>query len=238
MQSNEYAILVPVFNEVDALSFLKFYFDRLNLRPIYVLDSKKIERRDEVERIVGAEVLIYDNPGLVAESNFEKFAALSPRDWILRIDCDEAPTLAMLEHAQNFVKRGRGAIKGYDRRQMRWHEGRFQAVKQRPYKDVQYRLFDRRKVTFVQKIHTPGYAIPLLESWPAPRRARFFHLQFVFETPDQRRIKEVRYNKALGRDVDLGTWAVRDLDDYTWEELPDPLLTSAYRDWLQVAKPL
>jgi hypothetical protein len=230
LKLTDFSILIPVFEETQALAFSRFYFDRLGVRPIYVLDSKRLQRREEVERIIGAEVQIYDNPGLVAESHFERFAALSPTDWVLRIDCDEAPTLAMLHHAGRFVARGKGFIKGYDRRQMRWHEDGFQAVRQYPYKDVQYRLFDRRRVKFVQKIHTPGYAIPLWQAWPAPLSARFFHLQFVFETRDQRYQKEVRYRQALGQDQN-SDW-IDPADDRSWIDMPDPLLTQAYRDWL------
>jgi hypothetical protein len=225
--------MIPVFNETEALSFSKSYFDKINVRPIYVLDAKKIERRDEVERIVGGEVLIYDNPGLVAESNFERFAALSPTDWILRIDCDEAPAPAMLEHARNFVKKERGAIKGYDRRQMRWHEGRFQAVRQRMYKDVQYRLFDRRKVKFLHKIHTPGYEVPLFQMIPAPRAARMYHLQFLFESPEQRAKKDALY-RAAGQTEKFNGWFQIPVDKFNWEPLEDTELTAAYQDWRQV----
>ncbi len=226
----DYSIMVPVFAETDALTFSKFYFDSLNLKPIYVLDSKRIDRRDEVERIIGREVLIYDNPGLIAESNFEKFAALSPTDWILRIDCDEAISSALIEHVGAFVKRGKGSIKGYDRRQMRWHENGFEAQKRFIQRDVQYRLFDRRKVKFVHEIHTPGYKVHPLQYIPAPRDARIFHLQFVFETAQQRQKKYEIYG-TLEQAKTFGDWFSLHRRTVEWQPLDDAHLTSTYRAW-------
>ena len=228
----DFTILIPVFEETSALAFSKFYFDRLGLRPIYVLDSKRISRRDEVERVIGREVLIYDNPGFVAEANFERFAALSPTDWVLRIDCDEALTSALVKHADQHVKRGGNSIKGYDRRQMRWHEDGFQAVKHLIHRDIQYRLFNRRKVRFLHKIHTPGYKVPLLQMFPAPGLARIYHLQFLFEAPEQRQKKGALY-KSLGQAEKFNEWFNTPVDKFRWESLEDPVLTDAYRAWRQ-----
>ncbi len=229
----DFTVLIPVFEETQALSFSKFYFDRLGVRPIYVLDSKRMGRRAEVERIVGQEVPIYNNPGKVAEANFEQFAALSPTDWILRIDCDEAVTAALIDHAGGHVQRSRGSIKGYNRRQMRWHEGGFQAVKHVIHRDIQYRLFDRRKVRFEHKIHTPGYKVPVLQMIPAPGVARIYHLQFLFESPELRQKKGELY-RALGQAEKFNRWFETPVDKFKWENLEDAQLTAAYLDWLQL----
>lgn len=229
MAMPDYSILIPVFTETDALWFSKFYFDSLNLKPIYVLDSKRIDRRDEVERVIGREVLIYENPERYIEANFAKLAALSPTDWILRIDCDEVVSSALIAHAANFAKQGRGAIKGYDRRQLRWHEYHFQAEKRFIQRDVQYRLFDRRKVEFLHRIHTPGYKVHPWQFLPAPRAARIFHLQFVFETVLDRKRKYEIYRKVENAQ------SFRDWFGITrgkgWDTLEDPHLTSVYRAW-------
>ncbi len=229
----DYSIMVPVYNETDALSFSKFHFDSLNLRPIYVLDSKRIARRDEVERAIGGEALIYDNPGMFLEANFEKFASLSPTDWILRIDCDEVVTAALIDHAGDYVKHGSWSTKGYCRRQLRWHEDGFQYVKYLFHRDTQFRLFDRRKVRFVRKIHTPGYDVPRLRRTPAPSPAHMYHLQFLFETPQQREKKGELY-KSQGQPKKLDSFYTTPVEQFNWAPLDDPHLASTYRAWREV----
>jgi hypothetical protein len=226
----DFTILIPVFEETDALVFSTFYFNSLGLRPIYVLDSKRIGRRDEVERIVGREVVIYDNPGMFIEANYEKFTALAPTDWILRIDCDEAVTAALIDHADQHVKHGLGYIKGYNRRQMRWNEGGFQAVKHLIHRDIQYRLFDRRKVRVEHKIHTPGYKVPVLQMMPAPGASRIYHLQFLFESPEQRQKKGALY-RSLGQAEKFNQWFETPVDKFKWESLEDTYLLEIYRAW-------
>ena len=226
----DFTILVPVFEETRALAFSKFHFDRLGLRPIYVLDSKRIARRDEVERLLGREVLVYENPERFLEANFAKFTALSPTDWILRIDCDEAVTPALLEHARNYASGGRWAVKGYERRQLRWHEDGFQYVKRAFHRDTQFRLCDRRKVRFTPKIHTPGFHVPRLLRSPAPTEARIYHLQFLFETPEQREKKGELY-KSQGQPKSLDSFYTTPVEKFNWAPLDDADLTATYRAW-------
>ena len=202
MSQPAFTIIVPVFEEADALAFSNFYFNKLGLQPIYALDSKRIHRRSEVEILLGRDVAIYDNVGTCIEASYQNLAALAQTDWVLRIDCDEAPNRAMIEHCAKFVAHPTDIYCGFDRDDLIWREGHFEKIKYAPlFVDTQFRLFNRSGVKFLSRIHAPGFHVPkwklpFLPGWNAPRAARLYHLQRIFITPEQREEKLARYNAA------------------------------------------
>ncbi len=236
MSQSPFTIIVPVFEETDALAFSNFYFNKLGLQPIYALDSKRISRRAEVEKLLGRAVAIYENPGNCIEASYQNLAALSPTDWLLRIDCDEIPNQAMLEHCARFTARPTDAYCGFDRDDLVWQGTHFQRLKYAPlFVDTQFRLFNRTKVKFLNRIHTPGFHVPkwklpFLPSWNAPRSARIYHLQRVFITPQQRAEKLARYN-AAGQDQQFNNWLARPDESFNWRSFQDDAITQNFAQW-------
>ena len=202
MSQPAFTIIVPVFEETDALVFSNFYFSKLGLQPIYALDSKRLSRRAEVEKLLNRTVAIYENPGNCIEASYQNLASLSPTDWLLRIDCDEVPNHAILQYCANFVTYPTDAYCGFDRDDLIWREGHVEKIKYAPlFVDTQFRLFNRSRVKFLSRIHAPGFHVPkwklpFLPGWNAPRAARLYHLQRIFITPEQREEKLARYNAA------------------------------------------
>ena len=236
MATIAYTIIVPVFEETDVLAFSNYYFSKLQLRPIYALDSKRIHRKVEVERILGREVSIYENPGNCIEASYQNLAALSPTDWLLRIDCDEVPNQAMLEHCTRFVDHPADAYCGFDRDDLIWREGHFERLKYAPlFVDTQFRLFNRTKVQFISRIHTSGFHVPkwklpFLPRWNAPRGARIYHLQRAFITAQQRAEKLARYN-AAGQDQQFNSWLARPDESFKWRSFHDEKFTEIFALW-------
>lgn len=231
-----FTIIIPVFEETDALAFSNFYFNKLGLQPIYALDSKRISRRAEVERRIGREVAIYDNPGICIEASYQNLAALSPTEWLLRIDCDEIPNQTMLQHCARFTTSPADAYCGFDRDDLVWRETHFQRLKYAPlFVDTQFRLFNRIKVKFINRIHTPGFHVPkwnlpFLPGWNAPRIARLYHLQRVFITPQQRSEKLTRYN-AAGQQQGFNNWLSRPDESFQWRSFDDAVFTELFAQW-------
>lgn len=231
-----YTIIVPIFEETEALAFANFYYQVLGVTPIFVLDSKRSTRRAEVEKLLGRTVTIYENPGNCIEASYAQLAGLSPTDWVLRIDCDEVPNTALLAHAAKFVNHPSDIYCAYDRDDLIWRESHFEKLKYKPlFVDSQFRLFDRRKVTFNHHIHTPGFKvpkwkIPFLPGWNAPRDARIYHLQRVFITQQQRTEKLTRYN-AAGQNSTFDTWLSRPDDSFKWRSLDDSAFTKIFAQW-------
>ncbi|MBG1230987.1 hypothetical protein F8B91_01405 [Aestuariivirga litoralis] len=233
---SDFTIIVPVFGETRALQFSAFYFGQLGVKPFYVLDSKKQGRRAEVERLLGCEVAIYENPGNYIEANFERLTDLSPTDWILRVDCDEVPNLAMLQHCAKFVSHPSSNICGFDRDDLVWREDHFERIKQ-PFWfiDTQFRLFNRKQVKFVKRIHTPGFHVskwkfPLVPAWHGPLNARLYHLQRPFISQADKLEKMQRYDQA-GQDPKFHAAMMKKDDEMRWTRFADAAFTSLFASW-------
>jgi hypothetical protein len=235
-------IIIPIFEETAALAFSKFYFDRLGLHPIYALDSKRIARRDEVEKLLNCQVKIYQNSGQCIEASYDKLAALSPTDWILRIDCDEVPNTEMLRQCARFIAHPLDAYCGFDRDDLIWRQDHFERLQYAPlFVDNQFRLFNRRKVKFIGKIHTPGFyvpkwKVPFIPIWNAPLKARIYHLQRVFILAQQRVEKVARYNGA-GQAAGFNDWLSRPDDSFKWKPLHDKEFTQSFAAWKNISEP-
>lgn len=233
---NDFTIIVPIFEETNALAFSHYYFSGLGLSPIYALDSKRKDRNVEVAKIIGRPPAIYENPGNCIEAGYEKLSALSPTDWILRIDCDEVPNSEMLRHCAKFVGRPSDSYCGFDRDDLLWRDTHFERLKYKPFfVDSQFRLFNRSKVRFLPRIHTPGFHIPkwkvpFLPRWNAPAAARLYHLQRSFITAQQRAEKLSRYNNAGQKQI-FNEWLARPDDSFKWRPFNDSAFTKIYAEW-------
>jgi hypothetical protein len=235
-----YTIIIPFYRETTALQFSRFYFDSLRIKPIYVLDSKQIARRKEAEDILGQPVAVYNNPGGFVEAHFDRLAALAPTDWILRIDCDEAPNPALLEHCARFVKRPTSNLCGFDRDDLLWRGNRFQRLKYSPlFFDSQFRLFNRRQVKFISETHTPGYhvpkwKVPLVPLWHGPLNARIYHLQRTFEPAEKRAARMTgRTDYQTGAGAKFREWNLRPDESFQWRSFNDRWFTELFAAWFK-----
>ena len=231
-----FAIIVPVFEETNALAFSNYYFNQLGLAPIFALDSKRLNRKAEVTTILGRPPAIYENPGNCIEASYDKLASLSPTDWILRVDCDEVPNKEMLQHCERFVSQPADAYCSFDRDDLLWRGDHFERLKYKPlFVDSQFRLFNRSKVRFQSRIHTPGFHVPkwklpFLPGWNAPRNARLYHLQRTFITARQRAEKLSRYN-GEGQQQTFNQWLGRPDESFKWRAFNDAGFTQMFADW-------
>ena len=233
---NNFTVLIPVFKETEALKFSKDYFSELGITPQYALDSKRKSRQAEVERCVGRAVPVFENPENCIEANFRRFAALSPTDWILRIDCDEVPSLAALSFANQFATNSNWKIAGFPRIEC-VPSGATLAADVTPgfqhfTKFPQYRLFNRKRVWFRSGIHTPGYYLPRIQKAEAPPQACLYHLEYVFTSEQERDEKQKRYEAAGqsgSQNDDFRKWQTRSITSLTTEPVQDETLATAFK---------
>ncbi len=173
------------------------------------------------------------------EANFERLAALSPTDWILRIDCDEAANPKLLEHCERFVRRPTSNLCGFDRDDLLWRGNRFERLKYSPlFFDSQFRLFNRRRVEFISQPHSPGYRVPkwklpLVPLWHGPLDARIYHLQRTFASPEQRatRMRD-RTDYQIGVGAKYREWNLRPDDTFEWRNFEDSWFTELFAKWV------
>ena len=227
-----FTIQIPVYNETTALAFSNFYFERLGLRPRYVLD---VQRTPEAERMLtrlGHEPIYFENDRPFIENGYADFARSAPSDWILRLDCDEAPSPALIAFCREFVAQDNHAVAGFERHQVIWRDGGFlTATTERfsPAAQRQWRLFNRQRVAFDPGIHTPG--LVLQHTIAGPPDAAIYHLAWVFLSWEDRVSKAARYD-AHGQPSGNRDNQLFPIADVDWKPLDAPFLTRAYDDWV------
>ena len=226
-----FSILVPVYNETNALSFSMHYMREAGLSPIYVVDRKRPAATEALIAQAGVPRVFFDNDKPFIENGYESFVAQSPTDWVLRLDCDEVPNLDLLAYCRDFVEQQREGVAGFERHQLLWKGDRFlTATTDRfsPPHQRQWRLFNRRTVQFNQQIHTAGIHLPTLAF--APPQAEIYHLSWVFLTWQNRLAKAARYDDhgqpAVNRANQLFP-----LEEVSWQELDRPFLRDCYAEW-------
>ena len=226
--NTDFTILIPVYDETKALVFSKFYFDAIGAKPLYVLNSNRISRQKEVENIVQQPVPIYNNPGLFLEAGFDQYVAQAPTDWILRIECDEAPMPEALSFCREFIRQKRRGIGLFDRSELRWQADHFQEIIWPDYTGAQWRFFNRSRVKFDHAIHTGGLKVPTLGRFKAPIAAQILHLDMVFNSQQEIEEKHAGYERA--GHVKSATDLVR--ENFSWRATKHKGFEEIYRRWL------
>ncbi|WP_158810269.1 hypothetical protein [Beijerinckia sp. L45] len=226
-----YTIQIPVFDEIDALKFSAFYFGCIGVEPRYVLDSKHAPAAKAALDSLGCEFGAFDNDKPFIENGYEKFAAASPTDWILRLDCDEIPSIALLEACTNLVSVDAQGIGGFERHQVLWRNNRLlsaRADRFTPTNQRQWRLFNRKRVQYNTAIHTPGIHVDVPIFFPPEACA--YHLAWEFLSWDDRVRKAARYDDhgqpAANRQNQLFPIEAAEMS-----VLDAPLLHDAYLAW-------
>jgi hypothetical protein len=230
-----FTIMIPVFNETRVLQFSDFYFRRFDIPVVYALDSQHTPEARRTLRALDRDFRTFDNDRPFIESGYASFAAASPTDWILRLDCDELPTPELIAAGRDFVAGDPHETAGFERCQLTWRDDRFYActsTRFAPANQVQWRLFNRRRATFTPQIHTAGIALDA----PVTLRgaARIYHLSWIFLSWEDRLRKAARYDSHGQADANRLN-QLFPLAEAHWEELDAPELTGAYRDWLDAA---
>jgi hypothetical protein len=228
---NDLTIQIPLFNEMEALEFSKFYFDSIDVDVHYVLDSQCLERTKALAIKLGVRYSEFRNDKPYIENGYENFSAASPTDWVLRIDCDEVPTPELIDFARNFARGGQG-VASFERLQVIWRQGGFHrsnAARFAPQVQRQYRLFNRRNVEFDTAIHTPGIRIDAPAH--APSQACLYHMSWIYLSWDERLEKANRYD-AYGQPPANRENQLMSLDDQDFIHVKPTIIDAVYARWI------
>jgi hypothetical protein len=176
-----------------------------------------------------AEVFTNDKPYL--ENGYETFTELSPTDWILRVDCDEMPSKRLIQYCESIVKSDVDRIASFERHQLIWDGENFKSSSAEPFRpgcQLQYRLFNRRRVTFEKHIHTHG--ITIRDALFAPADAMLMHMSWIFLTWEERKEKSERYDafgqEAPNRSNQLFDFGKSEFNDFKYPVLKRVFLES------------
>jgi glycosyltransferase involved in cell wall biosynthesis len=181
---NSYDVYIPTKNSIRWIGiFLKRYRE-LGIEPLYVVDERSIDDtlgflQDSNARVVT--ILPRDN---FAEAGMIEFAAnFLRKEWVLRIDDDEFPSINMLEWLEFASQNSTQNAWSISRRDVSLNNGQF-VYSNWPTRKVfngesyihnpQLRFYRTAAVSYIEKLHTPGFEVRGSQSI-APNSVYFIH---------------------------------------------------------------
>lgn len=197
VHSDSYRIVIPTRDGGEWLALFARAYERLNLRPLYLLDSRTKDNSRNIlteHRCDFIEVTpIYDR----GEDVLWRGAMEAGTEWLLRIDDDEFPSRELINWINHTgIHRPEPAF--YLSCRQAWHGGYsrlegFYFNHSRPdFLLPQPRFFRPSQVTFTDALHTPGIIVPPDTGW-APSTAFFLHTDWLVRSKDARLAKLARY---------------------------------------------
>jgi glycosyltransferase involved in cell wall biosynthesis len=199
---DELTIAIPTLNSARYIDItLSFYAD--NHIPVTVfVDARSVDDTLAVAKRF-AEAVVISKPTEFMEELIEPISYLCRTPWLLRLDDDELPTLAMMKFIRQNLWDKTTPVHGFQRHQCAVScDGRLlshSAVS--PYEHRQWRLYQPDRVKFSAELHTPSFEWEGMGGGGAPAEAAMIHLDWALHSYAERRRKVERYEElnALGQ---------------------------------------
>jgi glycosyltransferase involved in cell wall biosynthesis len=196
--NRDLTIAIPTFNSERYLDIvLGFYRDNGFPVTVFVHDRSEDNTLAVAQRSTATVVPISSPRHFVAEGLIEQMSERCRTKWMLRMDDDELPTLAMMEFVQKAISQEGAVAYGFKRHQCAVsRSGKLlDCTEISPLDHVQWRLYQPARMTYVNGLHTPGFVLDgSLKNSHAPSEARMIHLDWSVHTYDERKRKVERYD--------------------------------------------
>jgi Glycosyl transferase family 2 len=183
--------------------FLKAY-RALGVEPLYIVDTRSCDDTLDILRRERAAFVAFSPMQDFAEAGMVEFgAAHAETDWVIRLDDDEFPSRAMLDWAEQkgIVSKGAGWL--MPRRELFEHDGavyysnrigRYADPRNPTLISPQARLYHRKRVYYLPRVHTSGLANARSFGF-APPLAFFVHMNCLLRSQKARLEKIYRYER-------------------------------------------
>lgn len=193
--SNDLTIVVLTINSEQSIDIILEFYREHGISITLFVDDRSVDRTFVTAKRFPINVVSISNPGtFVAEGLIEEMSRACRTKWMLRIDDDELPTLAMMEFVRETVQSQEVDACGFLRQQCAVsRSGKLLRDPDcSPFDHRQWRLYQPAKVGFVGGVHTPGIAWD--KGMTAPAEASLIHLDWALHTYEERRQKVERYD--------------------------------------------
>ncbi len=190
-------IAIPTINSnryIDII--LEFYRDHGIPVTVFVDDRSDDDTFATAQKLATGTTSLSNRGTFVVEGLIEHMSQVCRTKWVLRIDDDELPSLAMLKFVQEAITNEEIDVYGFSRYQCAVSRNGEGLV----HRDVspsvhrQWRLYQPAKVRFIHGLHTPGFVWEDEKAVAAPTEASLIHLDWAVHTYDERRKKIERYD--------------------------------------------
>lgn len=193
---DDLTLVLPTLNSARHIDIiLSFYYDHGIPVTVFV-DDRSTDETIEVVKKSGMEAVVISNPTPpIMEGLIAPMSRLCGTKWVLRLDDDELPTLAMMEFIREKLRKPGPAVYGFQRHECAIScKGRLLSHSRvSPYVHRQWRLYQTEAVTFAPKLHTPGFKCDGMGDDGAPPEVPMIHLDWALHSHEERRRKVERY---------------------------------------------
>ena len=219
------SLAIPLSSDFQLEAWLsEYYKDHLSVEPEFILDSKFVSEYKSKKPLA---IKVFNNSKNYIEAGYEAFSHQVTNDWVLRCDADELFNEDALNFSANIASQVKGNddpyIFGFHRYQVVYTDGQYWTLKNEifdPARHTQWRLFDRTKVKFDERIHTPGFFIENINCVIAPENCAIYHFDWVFRDAKARKAKQLRYLDAGALEITLA-FQVSDFESKDLQPLTD-----------------
>jgi hypothetical protein len=201
-QPGSYRIVIPTRDGGGWLAPFARAYQRLNLRPLYLLDCRTTDNSGAILAENGCEftevAAVHDRGEDVL---WRGVAMAADYPWLLRIDDDEMPSRALINWIEE-IGILQPAPAFYLSSRPVWHGGYsrlegFYFNHSRPdFLLPQPRIFRPDRITYTNALHTSGIVVPADTGW-APDTAFYIHADWLLRSPQARLRKLQSYETQL-----------------------------------------
>jgi glycosyltransferase involved in cell wall biosynthesis len=213
--SPSYRIVIPTRDAARHIGAFLEAYRNWGLEPLYIVNTLTVDGTAELLRGMKADVIDFTPSAEYAEAGFMEFGARhADAPWICRMDDDEFPSQRMLEWMTNEGCRSLNPGWQFSRRELFTHDGeiwtsrrpgRYNNPHDANFLNAQVRLFNASRVSYLQQIHTSGFA-NVSYFGDAPQEAFFIHCNCLLRSPAER-LEKIRRYEAI---KPLSCWRVAD----------------------------
>lgn len=191
-------LVIPTFNSARHLDIMLAYYREILRVPVTVfVDIRSTDGTHSLAERLAAQALPIQNSGDVVEDVIGAMSDRCPTEWVLRIDDDELPSMAMIRFVSAAVRHDRADAYAFPRYQCIvspagevLYSGLHSLVDH-----LQWRLYRKDKVTYSARLHTPGFEAGKVRGDIAPNAACMVHLDWAVHTYAERAEKVERYDQ-------------------------------------------
>src|SRR3977135_1268703 len=199
--NQDLTVAIPTLNSGRYLDIILEYYRQGGIPvTVFVDDASTDDTLAVARRLAANAVTVRNARGFIVEGLVEQISRHCRTPWMLRIDDDELPTVAMMEFVQKAISEEGTAAYGFARHQCAvCRSGRLlDCIEISPLTHVQWRLYQPALMIYVHDLHTPGFVLGgSLKTGHAPSEAKMIHLDWAVHTYDERKRKVERYDAHL-----------------------------------------
>ena len=198
LPTGDLTIAIATIDSARYIDLMLCYYREQGLAVTVFVDARSIDDTWNKTRKLVPDAVSISNPGdFIAEGLIEEMSGACRTKWLLRIDDDELPSLAMMDFVRNAVRTDAPDVYAFPRQQCAVsRKGALLSHRMvSPLDHRQWRLYQPAMMQYARGLHTPGIAWDgQARAITAPLEASLIHLDWALHSYDERRRKVERYD--------------------------------------------